>query len=94
MNIEMSRWVKFGSTANSDFYEVEQHVLAVVPHEGCIDNAETASASVRNVYRNMPDPAFRSCFALVGGSMFGYAADSILLGQNPPKAPTRLYSTF
>jgi hypothetical protein len=124
VNIDMNRWVKFGSTANADFYEVEQHILAVVPHEGCTDNAETASASVRmqldflrprgrragvvvfmdpildqdaaarNVYRDMPDPAFQSCFALIGGSMFGRAAGSIFLGLNPPKVPTRLFSTF
>jgi hypothetical protein len=124
VTIDTSRWVKFGSTRNADFYEVEQDILAVVPNEGCIDDAETASASVsmqldylrtrgrragvvvfmdpildqhasaRNVYRDMPDPAFQCCFALVGGSMFGRAAGSIFLGLNPPKVPTRLFSTF
>jgi len=124
VNIDTSRWVKFGATANADFYEVEQHILAVVPQEGCTDNAETASASVqmqldflrtrgrragivvfmdpvldqdaaaRNVYRDMPDPAFQTCFALVGGTPFGRAVGSIFLGLNPPKVPTRLFSTF
>lgn len=40
---DVSRWKPLGPTHNADMYEVEPGILAVVPHEGCVDTAETAS---------------------------------------------------
>lgn len=124
MNVDVGAWTKFGATANAEFYEIEPDILAVVPVEGCVDNAETARASVqtqlahlrargqragvvvfmdrildqdaaaRAVYRDLPDPAFQTCFALVGGTAFGRAVASIFIGLSPPKVPTRLFATL
>jgi hypothetical protein len=44
--IDISRWTKFATTSNADFYEIEPHVLAVVPFDGTTDNATTAAESV------------------------------------------------
>jgi hypothetical protein len=49
---DVSRWTKLGSTDNADMYEVEPGVLAVVPHEGCADTAETARQSVEFQHRH------------------------------------------
>ena len=46
MNIDSANWHKFGETANAAFYEIEPHVLAVVPIEGCTDTEATARASI------------------------------------------------
>jgi hypothetical protein len=43
---DVSRWRRLGSTDNADMYEVEPGILAVVPHEACVDTAETARQSV------------------------------------------------
>lgn len=40
-------WTKIGSSANADFYEVEPQLLAVVPFDGTVDDAETAKESIR-----------------------------------------------
>jgi hypothetical protein len=44
--IDTSCWTKFATTSNADFYEIEPHVLAVVPFDGTTDNATTAAESV------------------------------------------------
>jgi hypothetical protein len=46
MIIHSEHWQKFGETANAQFFEVEPHVLAVVPVEGSTDDEITARASV------------------------------------------------
>jgi len=46
-SIDTSGWVKFGESSNAEFFEIEPRVLAVVPFDGCDDNAETARASIR-----------------------------------------------
>ena len=46
MNIDTENWHKFGETANATFFEIEPHVLAIVPVEGCTDNETTARASI------------------------------------------------
>jgi hypothetical protein len=51
-------------------------------------------ASARIVYRDMPDPAFITCYALVGGTIFGRAVGSIFLGLSRPKVPTKLFGTL
>jgi hypothetical protein len=45
--IDMQGWTKIGTSANADFYEIEPQILAVVPFEGALDNADTAKESVR-----------------------------------------------
>ena len=39
MKIDTSAWTKFATTSNADFYEIEPHVLAVVPFDGTTDDA-------------------------------------------------------
>jgi len=46
MTINTAGWQLFGETANAKFYEIEPHVLAVVPTEGSTDDEATARASV------------------------------------------------
>jgi hypothetical protein len=121
--IENAGWVKIGQSANADFFEVEERILAVVPFDRCDDNEQTAresiriqleylrgrkkraavivfmdriltqSAAAREVYRVEPDPAFQSCFALVGGTTFGRAVGSFFIGIHPPRVPTRMFKT-
>jgi hypothetical protein len=45
--IETERWVKIGQSANAEFFEVEERVLAVVPFDRCDDNEQTARESIR-----------------------------------------------
>jgi hypothetical protein len=115
--------VRIGQSANADFFEMEERVLAVVPFDRCDDNEQTAresiriqlaylrerkkragvlvfmdrivsqSAAAREVYRVEPDPAFQTCFALVGGTPFGRAVASFFIGIHPPRVPTRLFAT-
>lgn len=121
--IDTSGWTKIGSSGNADFYEVEPHILAVVPFEGTDDTTETATESVtiqlnylrprgvragiivfmdpvaeqdagaRAVYRDLPDPTFQACFALVGSTMFGRAVGSVFLGLSRPTVPTKMFGT-
>jgi len=51
-------------------------------------------AAARIVYRDAPDPAFVTCYALVGGTAFGRAVGSIFLGLSRPRVPTRLFGTL
>ena len=51
-------------------------------------------ASARSIYRELPDPAFQVCFALVGSSAFGRAVGSVFLGLSRPRVPTRMFGTF
>ena len=46
------------------------------------------------MYRVEPDPAFQTCFALVGGTVFGRAVGSFFIGIHPPRVPTRLFATI
>jgi hypothetical protein len=122
--VDTDGWRPIGRSANADFYEVEPHVLAVVPFDGCTDDEETARQSIetqlnhlrehrtragvvvfmdpvaeqtagaRTVYRDLPDPAFHVCFALVGGTGFGRAVASFFIGLSPPKVPTRMFASF
>jgi hypothetical protein len=117
-------WTAIGKSANADFYEIEEGVLAIVPFEGVSDDEETAlqsvviqhdylrprgrragvivfmdpiveqQASARSIYRDAPDPACITCYALVGGTVFGRAVGSILIGLSPPRVSTKLFATF
>ncbi|HXU72616.1 MAG TPA: hypothetical protein VN947_25010 [Polyangia bacterium] len=51
-------------------------------------------SAARAVYRDAPDPAFITCYALVGGTAFGRAVGSIFIGISRPKVPTRLFATL
>ena len=46
MSIDTSKWNKFGQTANANFYQIDESILAVVPFDGCTDDESTAKASV------------------------------------------------
>jgi hypothetical protein len=46
MTINTQGWRKFGETANATLFEVEPHILAVVPVEGCTDDEATAQANI------------------------------------------------
>jgi hypothetical protein len=124
MKIETENWIKFGQTANADFYQIDESTLAVVPFEGCTDDEHTAQASVetqkeylfskgqkagciifmdgiaqqtagaRTAYRDLPDPKYQVCFALVGGTVFGRAVGSVFLGLSKPKVPTQMFATL
>lgn len=59
-----------------------------------MDRILEQDAGARRVYRELPDPTFQACFALVGGTSFGRAASSIFLALSPPRAQTRFFSTF
>jgi hypothetical protein len=46
---------------------------------GCIifmDGITQQTAGARTVYRELPDPEYQVCYALVGGTIFGRAAGS------------------
>jgi len=47
MTINTMNWIKFGQTANAEFYEISKDTLAVVPFDGCTDDEATAKASVQ-----------------------------------------------
>jgi hypothetical protein len=59
-----------------------------------MDRILTQSAAAREVYRVEPDPAFQTCFALVGGTTFGRAVGSFFIGIHPPRVPTRMFATM
>lgn len=46
MKIDTSSWTRFATTSNADFFEIEPHVLVVVPFDGTTDDAGTAQESV------------------------------------------------
>ncbi len=51
-------------------------------------------AGARRIYRDLPDPAFQICYALVGGTGFGRAVGSVFLGLSRPRVPTKMFSTL
>lgn len=57
-----------------------------------MDRILEQDAGARAVYRDMPDPAFQACFALVGGTAFGRAVGSVFIGLSPPRVPTRMFA--
>lgn len=59
-----------------------------------MDHVVAQDAGARDVYRNDPDPTLQTCFALVGGTMFGRAVSSVFMGLHPPRLPTRMFGTF
>lgn len=59
-----------------------------------MDGLVEQTAGARKVYRDLPDPAFQACYALVGGTTFGRAVGSIFIGLHRPRVPTRLFASF
>jgi hypothetical protein len=59
-----------------------------------MDRVASQNSGARDVYRTAPDPTLQTCFALVGGTMFGRAVSSVFIGLNPPRVPTRLFGTY
>jgi hypothetical protein len=46
MTLNTEKWKKLGETSNATIFEVEPHILAVVPVEGAIDDGDTAKANL------------------------------------------------
>ena len=46
MAVDVSGWAHVGSSDNAEFYVFDPHVLAVVPHDNCTDDARTARQSL------------------------------------------------
>lgn len=46
VTVDASAWQHVGSTDNAEFYVVDPHLLAVVPHDNCTDDARTARQSL------------------------------------------------
>ena len=59
-----------------------------------MDSVAQQTAGARAVYREMPDPAYQACFALVGGTVFGRAVGSVFLGLSKPRVPTQMFATL
>jgi len=59
-----------------------------------MDNIIQQTAGARTIYRDMPDPAYQVCFALVGGTFFGRAVGSVFLGLSKPRVPTQMFGTL
>jgi hypothetical protein len=58
-----------------------------------IDGIVQQTSGARAVYRDLPDPAYQVCFALVGGTAFGRAVGSLFLGLSRPRVPTQMFAT-
>ena len=52
---DTSGWEKVGDTDNAEFFEVEPGILAIVPHEGCTDDENTARQSVEFQHKHWRD---------------------------------------
>jgi hypothetical protein len=59
-----------------------------------MDNIAQQTASARAAYRDLPDPAYQACFALVGGTTFGRAVGSVFLGLSKPRVATQMFATL
>ena len=59
-----------------------------------MDRLVEQHAAARQIYRDLPDPAFITCYALVGGSPFGRAVGSVFIGISRPRVPTRLFGSL
>jgi len=59
-----------------------------------MDQVARQDGGARAIYRDLPNPAFQVCFALVGSTPFGRAVASIFIGLNPPRVPTRFFATI
>jgi len=59
-----------------------------------MDNITQQTTGARNVYHDLPDPAYQVCFALVGGTAFGRAVGSFFLGLSKPRVPTQMFATL
>lgn len=59
-----------------------------------MDNIAQQTAGARAVYRDMPNPVYQACFALVGGTVFGRAVGSVFLGLSKPRVPTQMFPTL
>jgi hypothetical protein len=58
-----------------------------------MDGITQQTTGARTVYRDLPDPQYLVCFALVGGTVFGRAVGSFFLGLSKPKVPTQMFAT-
>lgn len=58
-----------------------------------MDPVAQQTAEARVAYRDLPDPQYQVCFALVGGTVFGRAVGSVFLGLSKPRVPTQMFAT-
>jgi len=73
------------------------HLRSQGTKAGCIifmDSIAQQTAAARNVYRDLPNPEYQTCFALVGGTAFGRAVGSFFLGLSKPRVPTQMFATL
>jgi hypothetical protein len=47
LSIDTTAWKRIGQSPNAEFFEIEPRVLAVLPHEGGIDDENSARTSIR-----------------------------------------------
>lgn len=59
-----------------------------------MDGVVQQTAGARTVYRELPDPEYQVCYALVGGTAFGRAVGSVFLGLSKPRVPTQMFGTL
>jgi len=59
-----------------------------------MDGVAQQTAGARTVYRELPDPEYQVCYALVGGTAFGRAVGSVFLGLSKPQVPTQMFRTL
>ena len=74
-----------------DYLRLKNRKAAVVIF---MDHIAQQTAGARAVYRDMPDPVYQACFALVGGTVFGRAVGSVFLGLSKPRVPTQMFPTL
>ncbi len=59
-----------------------------------MDGIIQQTAGARTAYRELPDPEYQVCYALVGGTAFGRAVGSVFLGLSKPRVPTQMFGTL
>jgi hypothetical protein len=59
-----------------------------------MDGIVQQTTGARAAYRDLPDPKYMVCFALVGGTMFGRAVGSVFLGLSKPRVPTQMFANL
>ena len=81
-----------------DSVEIQKEYLRIKGQKaGCIifmDSIAQQTTGARTAYRDLPDPKYQVCFALVGGTTFGRAVGSVFLGLSKPQVPTQMFGTL
>ena len=59
-----------------------------------MDQVAAQNSGARDIYRTAPDPTLQTCFALVGGTMFGRAVSSVFIGLTRRACPRACSAPF